>query len=444
MMDTDQALTVNNAAGKLAEAESLLRTHIKKNAKDRKKMPKGYMEDLEARITQCKFLIASSTMTVNPPTLQGSPNDPPPRLEEPTHPNGRLDQDPATQGKAPSKDIPNVIDPTLDNRSPARTSAPRHRKIIEVDPFDVIAQSLDIRTVAKFNNSFVHHEDAVRAADPSSTAEVFMDLSDIAEELMDQVEEIGREAGLSYAQLKWKIEHAGGPLKVSDLIGLYDWLVMADYIIVAIPQKPATASPKVAKDSTAVKIYVNGIRTTMTFTMMNEARKEPSKYPGCVEAGMKTVAAVFQNRSGNEKCITCASGPRGRALGDRPIPPASDHPYLEACKCPLRTAALEMWMIKVTAEDEDIPQRGDTDVKNSRLALNPDILKLIAGAIKVASGHDVDSLLQPEPKRLEHTIHWALEKLHSMAEDDSSIYAPSFLQLSDKLKDTMQHIADED
>ncbi|KAJ7899605.1 hypothetical protein B0H14DRAFT_3779620 [Mycena olivaceomarginata] len=58
---------------------------------------------------------------------------------------------------------------------------------------------------------------------------------------------------------------------------------------------------------------------------------------------------------------------------------------------------------------------------------------------EVASGHDVESLLQPEMDRLEFTIHWALGRLHSMAFDDKSKYTESFSLLSKKLKETMQN-----
>jgi hypothetical protein len=96
-------------------------------------------------------------------------------------------------------------------------------------------------------------------------------------------------------------------------------------------------------------------------------------------------------------------------------------------------------MIKVTASMAGVPQSGEEDVTARRLAFNPDTLKVIAGAIEVASAHDVESLLQPEMDRLEFTIHWALGCLHSMAFDDKSKYTESFSLLSTKLKETMRN-----
>jgi hypothetical protein len=65
-------------------------------------------------------------------------------------------------------------------------------------------------------------------------------------------------------------------------------------------------------------------------------------------------------------------------------------------------------MIKVTTGMAGAPQSGEEDATARCLAFNSDILKVIAGEIEIASGHDVESLLQPEMDRLEFTIHWAL------------------------------------
>jgi hypothetical protein len=100
-------------------------------------------------------------------------------------------------------------------------------------------------------------------------------------------------------------------------------------------------------------------------------------------------------------------------------------------------------MIKMTADKEGIPQCSD-DVANRRLALNPDILQVIAGAMEAVSGHDVDTLLQPEMERLVYTALWALQRLHSIARSFNSDYAPSFVQLSQKLKKTMKAFIEED
>ncbi|KAJ7842030.1 hypothetical protein B0H14DRAFT_2586585 [Mycena olivaceomarginata] len=178
-----------------------------------------------------------------------------------------------------------------------------------------------------------------------------------------------------------------------------------------IQKKPAPAPQKSPKDHSDVTITHNGKRVKMTKKMLGDALMDPSMYPGFVEGGMDIIKEVLRNRNGRFKCITCdRGGARGKAINDRPIPPKADHPYLEGCKFPLRGAALELWMIKVTAGMAGVPQSGEEDVTARRLAFNPDTLKVIAGAIEVASGHDVG-------------------RLHSMAFDDKSKYTESFFSV---------------
>ncbi|KAJ7875820.1 hypothetical protein B0H13DRAFT_2347961 [Mycena leptocephala] len=228
---------------------------------------------------------------------------------------------------------------------------------------------------------------------PGSTAEEFADLCDAATDLIDHVTEFAENARFSPHQFNWKIDYNSGPINVSHLISLHTWLVTNSLMMPSNEQK--LAPPKVKKN-VPIKIVEAGKLTTMTAAKLILARTNPTMYPGCVEAGMEAVRAVLMNRSGREKCITCDQGARGKALVSKPVPPAEDHPYLADCKCPLSGAALELWMIKMTAGIEGIPQRGDAQVANHRLALNPDILKVIAGAIELTSGHDIETLLQPK------------------------------------------------
>ncbi|KAJ6607788.1 hypothetical protein B0H10DRAFT_1955924 [Mycena sp. CBHHK59/15] len=207
--------------------------------------------------------------------------------------------------------------------------------------------------LSRFLNGWLTHGTTIESADPSSTADEFLDLHDAAEETINQV---------LYVAAQSKFSH-----EVSHLTALHDWLITAGL-------------------------------------MVGNTQKKPPPPP---------------RKSGGQKCITCgSSGPRGQALTSRPVPPNEDRLYLEDC--------------------------GDDEVANRRLALNPDILKVIASAIKAASGHDVDCLLQPEIERLEHTIHWALKHLHSIASDEESEFAPSFNLFSKKFKETMDTIHRED
>lgn len=198
---------------------------------------------------------------------------------------------------------------------------------------------------------------------------------------------------------------------------------------------------------------------TLSGLELLKARTDASAYPGIVEAGMKPISAVLRNRvspvllplfsnpqpcqAGRHKCITCDSGPRGAALDARADPPATDHPFLADCKCPLHGAALELWMIKQTAGIGSIPQRGNEGVRNRDLAFTSSTLKVVAGAIKAASGHEGETLFQPEYQRLVHTVIWALENLHSIADGEGSSFAESFALLGKKVMETVGAIEKE-
>jgi hypothetical protein len=58
----------------------------------------------------------------------------------------------------------------------------------------------------------------------------------------------------------------------------------------------SAASASNDDDAPAVEIMIGGKRQIMTPTMITTAWKDPKAYPGCVEAGMDTVAAILKNR----------------------------------------------------------------------------------------------------------------------------------------------------
>ncbi|KAJ7022450.1 hypothetical protein C8F04DRAFT_1402352 [Mycena alexandri] len=442
-------LNVNNAAVELEKTDHLLKAFSKKNKADRKKAGgTPYKERLEERIAKCHALIGQSTMNSNALTLPGSPNDSPiipgggPQHSEQLS-KEVLDARAAAAAAAAQQNPAigsalNDLELPPSKRSRANNGQPMHRKIIEEDPIDVIANSINARMISTFTTAWRTYETVLQKVNPSTTAEGFEDLYEAAIDIIDQVGKVVEDLGLSYAELKWNVEYMdGGPVKVSDLIALRHWLIASGIMVGDIQPAPAGAK-EVKKVSTEpkIKILVNGKKRTMTSAMMTEARTNPKMFPGCVEAGMKTVAAIFTNRSGRKKCVSCDSI-RGKALDSKPIPPPSDGPFLADCKCPLRGAALELWMIKMTAHMEGIPQRGVDDIKNKRLALNPDTLKLIAGAVQAVSGHEVETLLEPEVTRLELTVHWALKELTLIADHNDSQYAASFRHLLTRFKETM-------
>ena len=102
-----------------------------------------------------------------------------------------------------------------------------------------------------------------------------------------------------------------------------------------------------------------------------------------------------------QKCLTCSNSARGQERVIR-----RDGVHLDGCGCPIRTSALHLWLLKVTANDIEMDDNSDHCFK-----LKPSVLRLVEAGIEVASGHSVDTLLQPEIPRLEWTINWALGRL---------------------------------
>ncbi|KAJ7462433.1 hypothetical protein FB451DRAFT_1180723 [Mycena latifolia] len=295
-----------------------------------------------------------------------------------------------------------LIDTALNELPPAKrvrwAEGQRYRKI-------TVAELINGRMLSAFVNGWLAHCTAIESADQSSTADTFPALCDAAADIIDAVLNVADTSGFSHEQFQWKMTAADGRLEVCHLVALHDWLVSTNLMVGDIQKKPAPSAKK-------------GIFSPMA---------------QCVRLSW----------GGREKCITCDTGPRGKALDNRPMSPRADHPYLAGCKCPLRGAALELRIIKQTAWMKGIPQRGgDDDIKAGRLALNPDILKVIAGAIQVVSGHGIKTLLQPEEDRLEHPILWALDRLKAINED--SRFSRSFDLLAKKLRETLQLSVEED
>ncbi|KAJ7127317.1 hypothetical protein C8R43DRAFT_957996 [Mycena crocata] len=459
-------INAGNASDELGKAEKLLNAYKRKNANAKSKMPRGYKKDLEERITHCQRLISEAHTNANGSgTRAGASNELMNGGGGAGGPGDDGPEIPHAASTAQSRGPPDGRIPDAPPAKKARSSeVQRHRKIrkyicvafavrplitlvVIEDPMETITNSISAPMMLSFVNAWLKNGAAVALADPTSTADdAFPVLHEAAVTIMDHVMDVAAHANLPLAQFNWAIKYDGGQVRVSHLLALYDWMVSAGLMIAIAPaQAPPPAAKKSDRRQPAINIRHDGKQVVLTSKMAREARKDPSKYPGCVEAGMAPVLAVLTNRHGNEKCITChSSAPRGEGLDARPDPPVEDHPFLKDCKCPLDGAALELWMIKMTAEHDDIPRRGDDKTTDRRLALSPDILKIIAGAIEVASGHTVDTLLMPEEDRLEHTALWALKRLHSLAERDNSAFADSFLLLATKLKETTQAILMED
>ncbi|KAJ7102524.1 hypothetical protein B0H15DRAFT_1017643, partial [Mycena belliarum] len=354
-MDTSEAIIITTvtAPTELATARKLLSVYKRNNKDYRKKQDEAhhneaypvYTEFLAARIVECENMMA---MPLNPKTLAGSPNDPPALPNNPPVLSGVAGGPEQNNGAAavnPVSDPP--IDPSLEDGPPrkkSRGTGQTHRKILVVDPMNTVKESITAPMLVKFTTAWLTHGSAVEAADGTTSADTFPSLRDSAIDIIDHVLDIADQSKFSLVQLKWTMEYESGELNLEHITALRDWLVDAELMIGDLQRKPVK---KVKDKDVTVRIMHEGKWVTMTPAMLLDARMDPSKYPGCVEGGMAPVLAVLKNRNGMHKCITCGSGPRGKAIDSRPIPPTIDHPYLGDCKCPVRGAALELWMINI-------------------------------------------------------------------------------------------------
>jgi hypothetical protein len=102
--------------------------------------------------------------------------------------------------------------------------------------------------------------------------------------------------------------------------------------------------------------------------------------------------------------LTCSEGGHGKKIVNK------GPGYLSACGCPVDLALLELWMVKVTATDDNVPRREDCDKKGDMSFTQP-LLKLVQASLKLTSGLTPGTMLQNENDCLQHTVQWALGQL---------------------------------
>lgn len=115
---------------------------------------------------------------------------------------------------------------------------------VEVEPVEAVAEAINGRVLTRFSNGWVTHGTAVEAKDATDTADTFPSLRDAAQDIIDQVEDVASKSNFSYSQLKWKVDCNGGPLKISHLLALRDWLVSCHLMVANIQRKPAPLEKK--------------------------------------------------------------------------------------------------------------------------------------------------------------------------------------------------------
>ncbi|KAJ6463195.1 hypothetical protein DFH09DRAFT_1347305 [Mycena vulgaris] len=415
-MESSEIIPINavTAASERLTALKLLTNYKRQNREKKAKVDKddpGYKARLEARIAECDVFMAGymsllSIINPNAPTLDRSPID-----QIVAGGGGQPGNSDAAGDKGPSNAAASlgsvtVEDPPIDPALSSSEAPPAEESVWErwpasPPPMESVMDSITAPMLARFVKGWLTSETRVQAADPASPADGFSDLREAVADIFDMVLEVVERSKFADEQLGWRIDYEGGPMEISHFTALHDWLVTAELMVGNIQKKPVLPPKNVTSDKPIVKIIHDGKKVIMSRSMAIDARLTPSMYPGCVENGMAPVISVLKNRAGKENCITC-DGVRGQALTSKPAPPKKDGSYLTDCKCPVRGAALELWMIKMTADNDDIPQRAN-DVANHRLALNPDVLKVIAGAIEAASGHHIETLLTPERDKSDQT-----------------------------------------
>ena len=103
--------------------------------------------------------------------------------------------------------------------------------------------------------------------------------------------------------------------------------------------------------------------------------------------------------------MTCSEGGRGKEIVNK------GSMYLSACGCLVDLALLELWMVKVTANNDDVPRRDNCD-KKGNMNLTQPLLQLVQASLKLTSGLTLGTMLQNENDHLQHTVQWALGQLH--------------------------------
>jgi hypothetical protein len=124
------------------------------------------------------------------------------------------------------------------------------------------------------------------------------------------------------------------------------------------------------------------------------------------------------------------AGPRGKLV------PFQGDDHLE-CGCPVRTAALELWLTKATADELD-----EAEPQDKRGKFTTGILKVIEAGIHEVSGHSVETLLQDKGKRLEFTAGWALEQLANYHAAEKN-HQSGLKRVSENFREVMRKIADD-
>ncbi|KAJ7057620.1 hypothetical protein C8F01DRAFT_1256253 [Mycena amicta] len=444
-MDPNTAVRITsaNAAEERTTATTALHRYRFLTKPEKEKLGLAYKQKLKLRVDECNAVIEKDAAAAR--ALSGSPLSPTPPPGPPTPPPGPPTPPPGPLPLPPPP--PPLPPPPPAKKSRTNEGQSIHTKIVG-DP-QIIIDTLPNQLVRKFTKAWTKDGKLLLRKQREDAPDGFRELAGAAYGLIHWVEKTAeaQSIDLGHEDLEWLIApleaqedgDESGPdptqaLMCGDVLDLKSWLVSQDLMEPdeqEIVQKGKATGPMIFHEG---KLYEMKPRDLVT------ARTDVGKFTGCVEAGVDVALAVLTNRRGRQKCITCEwKGERGTAINDRPPPPAIDHPFMDVCKCPIKGALVELFMLKTTASLPNIAQRvkPDVDSTNKRLAFTPETLKIVTATIERVSGLGVDELMQPELQRLKATVTWALTQLHQLSSISQSQFADSFPLLLQKFDETV-------
>ncbi|KAG6847914.1 hypothetical protein H0H93_004985 [Arthromyces matolae] len=379
-------------------------------------------DTIGAKINQGKELLKKYKKAAKPAkekmggevtTLVGSPND---GQYQGNVPHLQLDQHrPQGQGSGPNAGT--QYDPQLlENPTKSSTMQPQP-SILKDEALTLLRNGLSYTVVSQFVNAWEgKYKEIVVDHDFAAGFDSFRDLINATAALEDAIFQACLKTGVSYSFVDWPaMKDHTRPSSFSEMRSILDWMCQNFDIQLRAAtsihnQQNQTTSSSAPATAFKVYDYDEDKWVKMTPALLKEARDCPEKWLGCVEQGLSLIQAVLRNHTGAEKCLSHKNGPRGQHLV-KPILPGQ--PVLSGCGCPLDTAALELWLSKVTSKDI-----GPSPEGKKVPPFKMEQLHLFQEALQHVSGLNISRLLQSEEDRLKYTVKWALKRLMETYPDE--------------------------
>ncbi|KAJ8481610.1 hypothetical protein ONZ45_g15255 [Pleurotus djamor] len=245
---------------------------------------------------------------------------------------------------------------------------------------------------------------------PKSTA-IFNQMTAVHKTVVDGCSKLGKPPSNLAYPLAGQIMNENTVLSNEDVITVWDWLDGLG--ISGLKKAKPVPSSKPAVTVPQVKIRDdNGKLVKLTPEIAAAARKNLPILLGCVEAGRKVAVHTLRNRRDIYKCISCYHRQRG-----------NNQTRIEGstldCGCLEVLGACELWLLKVTAGAEGVPDRCDEGRKVADFSFTEETLRIVMAAIEEVSGHTAKSIFTDRVTRVERTALWALEQLAEIWDEDT-------------------------